>query len=128
MAVVVADTSAFVELLAGRPAPVLVAALSRDEVVLSPIVLAELVSGARSRRDRVLLEGRLARLALFDATRDHWVRVGELRGACARRGLTVTTLDAHVAQCALDLDGELVARDKVFDAVARLTKLRLHGP
>lgn len=128
MGAVVADTSAFVELFAGRRAPALAAALSRGEVVLSPIVLAELVSGAKTGRERTVLTSQVGRLPFFDATRDHWVRVGELRGACARGGISVTTLDAHVAQCAIDLDGELVARDKVFDAIAKRTKLRLAGP
>jgi len=39
--------------------------------------------------------------------------------------VTVTTPDAHVAQCALDLDAVLWTEDSVFALLARHTRLRL---
>lgn len=43
------------------------------------------------------------------------------------RGINVTIPDAHVAQCALDLDATLLARDDIFALIARHTSLRLRG-
>jgi hypothetical protein len=40
-------------------------------------------------------------------------------------GVSVSTPDAHVAQCALDTDGDLLAEDHVFEKIAGVVPLRL---
>ncbi len=64
-------------------------------------------------------------LERVETPRAHWVRVGELRRRLRGRGLSVSTPDAHVAQCALDVRGFLLSTDAVFRRIGRLTKLRL---
>jgi len=122
---IVADTSEWIEYLAGRPADLLDHALASGLVVVPPVVIAELLSGAVSREDHMGLEDLLRDLTLHDAGFEHWSRVGALRRLLARKGLTVSTADAHVAQCALDRDTVLLSRDAVFQRIAALTKLRL---
>jgi predicted nucleic acid-binding protein len=124
---IVADTSEWVEYFAGRPAPLLDHALAAGLAVAPPLVVAELMSGARSARDRASLEDVLRDLVLPVESFTHWVRVGTLRAALAARGLHVSTPDAHIAQCALDLDAPLLSRDRIFEKIARLTDLRLGG-
>ena len=125
MSAIVADTSEWVEYLAGRPAELLDHALAAGLVVVPPIVVAELLSGARTAKDRLLLEDMLRDLMMPAAPFDHWVRVGALRALLRARGLSVSTPDAHVAQCALDQDAPLLTRDGVFSRIARMTPLRL---
>ena len=125
MSAIVADTSEWVEYLAGRPAALLDHALAAGLVVVPPIVVAELLSGARSVKDREKLEHVLRDLAMPVADFDHWARVGALRASLRGHGLNVSTPDAHVAQCALDQDALLLTRDAVFSKIARLTPLRL---
>jgi predicted nucleic acid-binding protein len=48
-----------------------------------------------------------------------------LRARLLRAGLSVSTPDAHVAQCAIDCDGMLWSRDEIFDSIAKHTELRL---
>jgi predicted nucleic acid-binding protein len=122
---IVADTSVWVEYLAGRPAPLLDHALAAGLIVVPPIVVAELLSGVRHAADRAPLEDLLRDLEMPALPFDHWVRVGVLRGALHARGLSVSTPDAHVAQCALDRDAPLLTRDAVFTKIAKLTPLRL---
>jgi len=122
---VVVDTSTWIEFLAGRPAAELEAALAAGAVVLPPIVVAELVSGVRSARDRAALVRVLQDLAVHQTPFEHWVRVGELRRRLRARGEAVSTPDAHVAQCALDRDALLLSRDAVFERIARLEHLRV---
>ena len=105
--------------------PVLEDALADGATVLPPVVVAELLSGARTARDRRAVADLLADLALHETPREHWARVGVLRGTLRARGLTVSVVDAHVAQCALDLGGVLVTRDRVFEAIAKLSPLRV---
>jgi predicted nucleic acid-binding protein len=123
----VVDTSVWVDFLHGIDVPLLEDGLARGVVVLPPIVVAELVSGARRPRDRAAIVDVLRELAVHETARDHWIRVGELRGRLAERGLTVSTPDAHVAQCAIDREAGLLSRDAVFPRVAAHSALRLVG-
>lgn len=121
----VVDTSVWIDFFRGESVPLLEDALALGSVVLSPLVLAELVSGARRDTERAALVDLLEDLPLHETARDHWIRVGELRRALARKGLAVSTPDAHVAQCALDRDAPLLSRDSVFSRIARTIPLRL---
>lgn len=125
MSAIVADTSEWIEYLAGRPAPLLDHALAAGLVVVPAIVIAELLSGVRNATDRAELEDLLRDLAMAESPFAHWSRVGVLRGSLRAHGLSVSTPDAHVAQCALDHDAPLLTRDLVFRQIAKLTKLRL---
>ena len=55
MSGVVADTSVWIDFLAGRSASALEDALAAGIVILPPLVVAELVSGARRPRDRAAI-------------------------------------------------------------------------
>jgi tRNA(fMet)-specific endonuclease VapC len=122
---VVADTSVWIDFLAGRPVPLLEDALAHAAVVLPPIVVAELVSAARRPADRRAIQELVRELAIHETPLDHWVRVGELRRNARDRGLSVSTPDAHVAQCALDRDAILLSRDAIFARIASVSPLRL---
>jgi predicted nucleic acid-binding protein len=122
---IVVDTSVWIDYLAGTDIPLLDDSLKQGAVMLPPVVVAELVSGAHRPRELAALIGFLEELPLCDSLRDHWIRVGELRRCCREKGLSVSTPDAHVAQCALDADAQLLSRDRVFSEIARHTRLRL---
>lgn len=125
MSGVVADTSEWIEYFAGRPAVGLEHALDAGTVVLPPIVVAELVSGARTDKARRALEALIRDLVVHETPVDHWARVGQLRRDLSRRGLSVSTPDAHVAQCAIDRGAILLTRDGVFTKIARVSPLIL---
>lgn len=125
MSGIVADTSEWIEYLAGRPADLLDHALAAGLVVVPPVVIAELLSGARTPEERMVLEDLLRDLMIAPATFDHWARVGELRRSLRADGVSVSVPDAHVAQCALDRDVPLLTRDAVFARIAEHTALRI---
>lgn len=121
----VVDTSVWIDFLAGRAAPLLEDALALGTVVLPPIVVAELLSGARKGKDRSALVELLDALPIHETPRAHWVRVGDLRRRLRAQGESVSTPDAHVAQCALDRGSPLLAHDRAFERIARHIPLRL---
>lgn len=125
MSALVVDTSSWVSYLAGRGDDRLEEALEEGRVHLPPVVAAELASGRMAPRQRRSLEALLVELPACGTDLAHWLRVGRLRARLATRGLSVSTPDAHVAQCALDLGGELLTEDAVFRRVARVVPLRL---
>ena len=125
MSGIVVDTSVWIEFLVEGSAPDLEDALAHRAVVVAPIVVAELVSGARRPNERAAIADLVADLHIHPTPVDHWVRVGELRRELRSHGVSVSTPDAHVAQCALDIDGVLLTRDRIFDHIARHSPLRL---
>ena len=50
-----------------------------------------------------------------------------LRADLRARGLSVSTPDAHVAQCALDVDGLLLTEDTIFGKIGCVAPLRRAG-
>jgi len=122
---VVVDTSVWVEWLKGRPVDAVDQALDLGLVVLPPLVIAELVAGARRAGEREQLEAALADLPMCDCQRSHWTRVGALRARALAHGVSVSTPDAHIAQCALDLQATLLTRDTVFAELAKVCPLKL---
>lgn len=122
---VVVDTSVWVDWLKGRPVVAVDEALDRGLVVLPPLVIAELVAGARRVGEREQLEAALADLPMCDCQRSHWMRVGALRARALAHGVSLSTPDAHIAQCALDLEATLLTRDAVFTQLSALCPLKL---
>jgi tRNA(fMet)-specific endonuclease VapC len=122
---VVVDTSAWIDFFAGAELPALADALARGAVVLPPIVIAELVSGARRPAERRAIAGLVLELAVHDTPPEHWMRVGSLRRSLKDRGLSVSTPDAHVAQCAIDRSAPLLTRDHIFARISELVPLKL---
>ncbi|MGH7388115.1 MAG: PIN domain-containing protein [Candidatus Rokuibacteriota bacterium] len=127
MSGVVVDTSVWIDFFAGRPAPGLEEALAQGSVVLPPLVVAELVSGATRSRDRTAIAELIHELPVHETPVDHWIRVGELRRSLRGKGISVSSVDAHVAQCALDRDATLLSRDAVFGRITRVAELRLQS-
>ena len=127
MSGVVVDTSVWIDFFAGRPAEELEAALAEGAVVVPPLVIAELVSGAQRPADHAAIVDLVSDLTIHETPIAHWIRVGDLRRELSRRGLRVSTPDAHVAQCALDRQAVLLSRDRVFADIARVVKLHVRG-
>jgi predicted nucleic acid-binding protein len=122
----VVDTSSWILYLnQGGRADWIDEAMVEARVHLPPIVAAELLSGKLKPREREALMRMLERLPRCSADFAHWARVGELRAGLRAKGLHVSTPDAHVAQCALDLDGALLTEDAVFAHIARHRPLKL---
>lgn len=121
----VVDTSSWVTYFAHRDPSVIDEALAEGRVYLSPVVAAELLSGKMTPLQRAHLESFLLALPLCTHGLDHWMRVGRLRAQLFLKGVSVSTPDAYVAQCALDVNADLLSEDHVFSAVAQKTALRL---
>lgn len=124
----VADTSEWVEYLAMRPAPAFRQWLESGSIIVTAVVAIELTSGARNREEQMVIEDLLADLPLHDCSFHHCARAGELRRTLRAKGISVSTLDAQVAQCAIDRDAPLLTRDAIFWKIAAHTKLRLASP
>lgn len=122
---VIADTSVVVDYLDGRSSALMDAAVLAHSLVLPPIVIAEILSGSDAPWARVAIIEVLLDFPMHEVNLDHWMSVGLLRRDLKRHGINVTIPDAHITQCALDLDASLLTRDKIFRLIAEHIPLRL---
>ena len=125
MSALVVDTSSWIAWLAGGGSSLVDEALEEGRLHLPVVVAAELLSGRLSDSERAELQDMLSDLPAVGVDPEHWFRVGKLRAGLRAKGLSVSTPDAHVAQCAIDTGGVLLTEDRVFGKVARVVPLRL---
>ena len=125
MSALFVDTSVWVEFFRGVPLRPLEEALHDGLVVLAPIVAAELLSAPLSKAERLSLAGFLEDLPLHPTPIEHWLAVGALRAQLSKKGLSMSTPDAHVAACAIEADALLWSNDAIFQKVAKASALRL---
>jgi tRNA(fMet)-specific endonuclease VapC len=121
----VVDTSSWIAWLAGGGSPAVDEALEEGRLHLPVIVAAELLSGRFDDSERTELQDMLSDLPAVGTEASHWFRVGKLRAELREKGLTVSTPDAHVAQCAIDTGGVLLTEDRVFEKITKVVPLRL---
>ena len=122
---IVIDSSVWIDYLAGEKIQSVDDAVDDETAVIPPLVVAELVTGAGTMAARQAIGELLQQAPVHATPLGHWIDVGLLRGSLARKGVTVTVPDAHVAQCALDRDAVLLARDGIFVEIAKHAPLRL---
>ena len=124
MSAVVIDTCVWIDYLAGRASELEIQieeALLEGRVYLSPIVITELFSAKNFRQGQEkALFLLLNEIPLAVCGIQHWISVGKLRGALRRRGLTVSTPDAHIVQVALDLNARLLSHDLIFQKIKQI--------
>ena len=127
----VVDTSAWVEYLraTGSPADAALtnAVRASDDIGVPDVVRLELLAGAgadQQVRDLQRLLGRFHALPAASPA-DHETAAALYRAA-RRTGATVRSLlDCLVAAAALRTDSRLLARDRDFEVLARMSPLRL---
>jgi predicted nucleic acid-binding protein len=131
---VLVDTSVWIEYLGSRPG---VAAQRLDELAatgapfaLAPVILQEILQGARSEREFARLRRNLCSqrfLYPLDPIESH-VAAADIYARCRRAGLTIrSTIDCLIAQIAIENQAALLHRDADYDRIAHIVpKLRIY--
>lgn len=127
MNAIVIDTSSWVSYFSGsgKKDGDIELALKEGRVFIPPLVVSELLSGNLTKRQHQVLYDMLIDLPMCEVGFEHWVRVAKLRRVLARKGVSISVPDAHIAQCVLDLDCYLISEDGIFKRVMNLLRLRL---
>lgn len=129
---ILADTSVLVPFLRGTDSAAarhLTRALDEDvPVFLAPVIVQEVLQGARDQREWRALDRYLSNQALVhprDALATHR-QAARIYFDCRRRELTVrSTLDCLIAQIALEHDLVLLHDDRDDDAIRQVRPLKI---
>jgi predicted nucleic acid-binding protein len=118
------DTSSLVAYLSGDSGDDVAsidAAIASGDLRLPPPVLAELLS----KPDQSQIETLLSEIPLMEIAPGFWDRAGRTRRALRLRGLKAALADVLIAQCCIDADAPLIARDRDYRHFARWCGLKL---
>ena len=122
---IAADTSTWIAFLdgsAGSDTEVLDQALKGRQVVMVPIVLAELFSDPKLPPD---VADTLLAVPLIELQPGFWQRAGALRSKVLSKQRKARLGDALIAQCCLDYDVPLITRDRDFRSFQQAAGLDL---
>lgn len=114
---VIIDTSVWIDFFNGAAHPEVESALKEGRVFLTPLIASELMSGTRSSAEESKLLAWIDHLPYVDASFSHWIEVGRLRNKCRKKGISISTPDAHIAQAAVDISASLISRDRIFEKI-----------
>lgn len=123
------DTSAWIEAFRPQGDRALVdpvkALITSGRVILPGIIKAELLRGARDKKEftkfRDLLEG----LTYLGVGEDFWERLSEFSFGLYRKGVVVPLTDTYIALLCIENSLPLLHRDKHFEFIAQKTSLRI---
>ncbi len=122
---IAADSStliAYLEGEAGEDIDSIERSMSDHSLVFAPPVIAELRAGAAPNEG---LETLLREAILLPIEAGYWDRAGRQRRLLIEKGLKASFADALIAQCCIDADVPLIARDRDYRHFAQWCGLKL---
>lgn len=122
---IAADTStwiAFIQGDKGRDVELLDAALQDRQVLMPPVVVAEILSDAKLPKT---IADSLSDVPMIDIANGYWERVGALRAKVLAKKRKARLGDALIAQSCLDRGIPLLTRDRDFRAFTDAANLDL---
>ncbi len=88
---------------------------------LLPVIVQELLHGARSERELAILRQRFSELPCLPVTLETHLIAGELYARCRWRGITIRSPhDCLIAASAVEHSAPLLTRDRDFLAIAEI--------
>lgn len=127
MSDVLVDSSAWIAFLRGERAAVrrIDPLLADDRVATTPLIAAEVTSGARTRALFDELTLRFAALPALPEPPRAWPRIAEVRFTLARRGIQAHLVDLAIALAAAEARHAMLTRDRDFEPIAPVLGLEL---
>ncbi len=95
------------------------------EVATTGVILLELLQGAVPERGRAAIRTAFDSLRFLEPTRDDYEEAAALSNQCRQVGVQLATVDALIAQLAIQYELTLLTVDRDFSHAARHIPLRL---
>ncbi len=95
--------------------------LDQQRVVLTGVVLAELLQGAKSQKDMTVLQQHLMVLPFLESSYQSWKKAGEISQSLRKTGITVPLTDCLIASVALQYHCLIYTLDEHFRHIKHLT-------
>jgi predicted nucleic acid-binding protein len=125
--IVLADTTVWIHFLRGngihyheRLAPLIIA----DRLATTPVIIMEILRGAKSQKEYDKLSRDLAALRCLDLSAKVWERASKLGFALRHKGINAPLTDTLIAAVALENNVLLLHDDRHYEMIASITHLK----
>ena len=122
------DTSVWIEYFRNQ-APAFVGYVAEivktSEICVPRIVLAELMQGAKSEKELVVIAEFLEAFSIIDQTDQTWIKAGRLSHELRKKGKNVNLTDCYIAVIAQENSCAVLTLDQHFKDIRHHTRLDL---
>ena len=102
--------------------------LSKQEVYVPKIVIAELIQGSKSDREISIIEEFVDAFNIIDQKEDTWIRAGKLSFNLRKKGRTINLTDCYIAVIAQEYDCKILSLDEHFKDIQKALNVHLISP
>jgi predicted nucleic acid-binding protein len=88
--------------------------LSKHEVYVPKVVIAELIQGSKSEREISVIEDFVVAFNIIDQKEDTWIKAGKLSFSLKKKGKNVNLTDCYIAMIAKDYACHILSLDEHF--------------
>ena len=99
--------------------------LSKEEVYVPKIVIAELIQGSRSEREVSIIEDFVNAFNIIDQKEDTWIKAGKLSFTLKKKGRTVNLTDCYIAVTAQEHGCQIFSLDEHFKEIQKVLNIQL---
>lgn len=126
---VLVDTSAWIEFFYKKQPyyNIILELIDKDKVCCIGIILAELLQGAKSKKEFGVLKEFLYVFEFFPENIELWERAGELSYQLHQKGKVIGLSDCYISVTANSYNVKLLTLDKHFKAIMKETGLKLYA-
>ena len=123
------DTSAWIEYLrkTGSRTNIAVRQTLDNDAQICDVIRMEILAGARNQQHVTQLEKLLARATTIKTEPVDYDNAASIYRACRKLGVTIRAqIDCLIAAIAIRTNTKIIHHDSDFDAIAQVTKLKIH--
>jgi len=123
------DTSAWIEYLrqTGSRTNFEVRRMLNNDAHICDVIRMEILAGARDQQHVAQLEKLLARATTIKTEPVDYDNAAAIYRACRKLGVTIRAqIDCLIAAIAIRTNTKIIHHDSDFDAIAQVTKLKIH--
>jgi len=124
---VLVDTTIWIHFLRGTDVKFrerLVPLIMADRAATTPVVIMEILRGAKSQKEYDKLSKDLAALRCFDLSAKVWERASKLAYTLRHKGVNAPLTDTLIAAVAQEFNVILLHDDRHYEMIASATQLR----
>ncbi|RZD17521.1 MAG: PIN domain nuclease [Candidatus Acididesulfobacter diazotrophicus] len=122
------DTSAWIDYFKGQNGQtmnLMDVVLSKNDIYVPKVVIAELLQGCKSEKETSFIEGFLDTFFIIDNSPDTWIKAGRLSFLMKRHGKTVNLTDCYISVIAQENNCIILTLDKHFKDIKKFLEIKL---
>lgn len=125
---ILVDTSIWIEYFRGTSSQITEKVdrmIDEDEIYIPKIVMAELMQGAKSKKELMVIQDFLSALHVIDQKDDTWIKAGKLSFDLKKKGKKIHLLDCYIAVIARENRCKIFTLNRHFHEIQGIFKIDL---